>query len=719
MRVKHLTDLLTWNEIWMCQDVFWAREGNKFGPIRTCLRDERTSCGEDAYGKPYVVNWFSAKARYAEELLRRAEATVCAATGAEPERVEWVAATESFNTVMWPNLDADAYVRDVMREMERLADSGCVIVRTGIRSLEMVKSSSGQEKERLEIVLPEQHKKGKWPQLKEVLKPGALEERDFTFRWTEVSDVFAVLSPMQIAFLHEKNLHRHTPLDDELLEACSAKDEERILAALGKGANIHALGEYGESVCSNLVAVFSLWGSERSDDDAHNPARAEHLLGLLLEHGADVDLVGACEMSALSYSAYCASWMTELLLRSGADPDGPSWISAGEKPETLLTRLQDEKWFLREYEKTPNDQDGPDLFRSERLLFRAGGGDVVMRDSAVKWFLENIDLSTDSGVEAWGAGLTDIQRHLFGAAREQDERGVLAAVKSGARLDGKDAFGRNLVQIAVDYAPDMWLKNSWKNEEAFHRDLTNFVLFLLGHMKMPMGTDDWRCLAEKCKTLGETELLEEALESPLFGEQFRAALGKAKSVGWVAKRRGQLAEWLRSEGQYHVFRLPRGVEEARYVVVDSWNYGRPTAERAARFLELLKSRLLPGESMELHRGWVTVTGPDGEGHVQVGWEGNGKHSRFTADFREPECPILELGRSSIRLATQTRSKRSLVAAGMEHPSVVELVPDPAERYTLLHFANRKLWKRLPRALVEELQTTMAAEKNASDRRIAQ
>lgn len=710
MRVKHLTDLLTWDEIWTCQDVFRVEEGDKFGPIRVCLRDEKKSLWGQANEKSYAVNWFSAKARYAEELLRRAEATVCAATGAEPERVEWVAATESFNTVRWPNLDADTYVRGMMQEMERLADSGSVTVRTGIRSLGMEKLSSGQEKERLEIILPEHREEGKWPRLDEVLKPGALDEREFSFHWTEVSDAFVVLSPMQIAFLHEKNLHRHTPLDDELLAACSDKDEERILAALGKGANIHALGKYGESVCSNLVAVFSLWHSERSDDDAHNPALAEHLLGLLLEHGADVDLVGACEKSALSYSAYCASWMTELLLQLGADPDGPSWIAAGERPETLFTRIQDEKWFLGEYEKTPNDRDGPDLFRSERLLFRAGGGDVVMRDSALPWFLEKIDLSAGSGVEAWGAGLSEIQRYLFGAAREQDERGVLAAVRSGARLDGKDAFGQNLVQFAIGHAPDMWVRNSWKTAEAYHRDLTNFVLFLLGHMKVPMGSEDWRWLAKKCKILGETELLEEALESPIFGEQFRAALGKVKSVGWLAKRRGQLAEWLRNEGKYHVFRLPRGVEEARYVIVDSWQCGKPTAARAVRFRELLKSQLLPGESLELHRGWVTVSGPGGEGHMQISWEGNGKHACFTADFRELGCPIVELGRSSIRLATQTRSKRSLVAVGMENPTVVELVPDPAERYTLLHFANRKLRKRLPRALVEELQAGAAAGK---------
>lgn len=55
--------------------------------------------------------------------------------------------------------------------------------------------------------------------------------------------------------------------------------------------------------------------------------------------------------------------------------------------------------------------------------------------------------------------------------------------------------------------------------------MTNFVLFLLGHMKVPMEAEDFRRLAETCKELGETELLGELEDSPLFGERFRDAVG--------------------------------------------------------------------------------------------------------------------------------------------------------------------------------------------------
>lgn len=177
---------------------------------------------------------------------------------------------------------------------------------------------------------------------------------------------------------------------------------------------------------------------------------------------------------------------------------------------------------------------------------------------------------------------------------------------------------------------------------------------------------------------------------------------------WMKCRRAQLTEWLLRQGGRQCFALPRTTVEARYVVVDHpHGYGRPVSAQAGRFRAVVRKGLFPGETLEPHRGWVTVKGPDGCYKIQLSWEGNGKHARFTADFREVGCPIIELGRSSVRMARRTESVRSLVAVGMEQPTVMELVPDPAERYMLLYFANRKLEKRLPRALVEELKAAKA------------
>lgn len=176
-------------------------------------------------------------------------------------------------------------------------------------------------------------------------------------------------------------------------------------------------------------------------------------------------------------------------------------------------------------------------------------------------------------------------------------------------------------------------------------------------------------------------------------------------------RRPRLMDDLQRQGKWQFFSLLRTEKEVFYVVVEGYHsYGKPKAERATSFREHLTRVLWPGERIIPFQGRLVVEGPGGAYRFHFNWEGNGKHARFTADFREPECPIVELGRSSIRMLRRTPSQRSLVEVGMSNPAVVELVPDPAERYTLLHFANRKLRKRLPRALVEELQAAMAAGK---------
>lgn len=182
---------------------------------------------------------------------------------------------------------------------------------------------------------------------------------------------------------------------------------------------------------------------------------------------------------------------------------------------------------------------------------------------------------------------------------------------------------------------------------------------------------------------------------------------------WLKGRRQQLTAWLFSQGGIGIVALPGGETEARYAVVNAERYGKPTSDQATGFLSVLKKGLFPDETLELHRGWVTVAGPGGVYRIQFDWEGNGKHARFTADFREEGCPIVEFGRSSAVMAKRTPSARSLVEAGMEHPVVADCIPDPADRYASLHFGNRKLTKRVPREVIDELMAKAAKENAAT------
>lgn len=194
---------------------------------------------------------------------------------------------------------------------------------------------------------------------------------------------------------------------------------------------------------------------------------------------------------------------------------------------------------------------------------------------------------------------------------------------------------------------------------------------------------------------------------PLFGVLLFSAAEEERRPGiWMKCRRQHMLGELTQCGGRQFFALPHAPADSFYVAVACGRYGKPSSASAIRFKEDIARCLWPGERLVPFEGRLAVEGPGGAYRIHFNWEGNGKHASWTADFREAACPIVPTHRSSMRLLRRTPSARSLVETGMAHPAVVERVPDPAERYTLLHFANRKLEKRLPRALVEELKTAV-------------
>lgn len=180
---------------------------------------------------------------------------------------------------------------------------------------------------------------------------------------------------------------------------------------------------------------------------------------------------------------------------------------------------------------------------------------------------------------------------------------------------------------------------------------------------------------------------------------------------WLKERRPSLLDALQRLGGRLVFALPSVALESFYVVVDASRYGKPESKRAMLFREELGRCLWPGERLVPFAGRLVVEGPKDTYRFHFNWEGNGKHAAWTADFREPECPIIPTRRSSMRMILRTPSPRSLAEVGMAHPVVVECIPDPADRYASLHYCNRKLTGRVPREVVEELKAE--AEKRRS------
>lgn len=214
-----------------------------------------------------------------------------------------------------------------------------------------------------------------------------------------------------------------------------------------------------------------------------------------------------------------------------------------------------------------------------------------------------------------------------------------------------------------------------------------------------------------CALLGLAQRYGFSLADPLFGLLWASPVEEERRpIVWMRGRWPLILDEFQRCGRRQIFALPHGQTESFYVVVEKPCSGKPTSERALRFREDLGRCLWPGERLVAFAGRLALEGPDGAYRIHFNWEDNGKHASWTADFREPECPVIPTHRSPIRMLLRTPSARSLVAVGMEHPVVAECIPDPADRHASLYFCNRKLTKRVPREVVEELKAKKGCAK---------
>lgn len=152
-----------------------------------------------------------------------------------------------------------------------------------------------------------------------------------TYKWDDIKDYFCQFSINQMRLVLHDSLHNHTPLDDELLKACSDWDKAKIIECLNHGANINCLDKYGESVLQQAVEFFSDHGmrldeeltpEERQQRKKDNLENCIDVVDLLLANGADINLFGY-EGDAPIVCAYRenSAAMVEYLLSEGADPN--------------------------------------------------------------------------------------------------------------------------------------------------------------------------------------------------------------------------------------------------------------------------------------------------------------------------------------------------------------------------------------------------------------
>lgn len=120
-----------------------------------------------------------------------------------------------------------------------------------------------------------------------------------SYTWQEIKDFFCELTLDQLRLTMPEELHKHTSLDNRLLQACGDLDLEAVKSAIAKGADVNCLSEQGHSPMQEAVDYFCFhnidkhYTNEEHDDSTNrNFLVCREILDVLLEHGADVNLFG-------------------------------------------------------------------------------------------------------------------------------------------------------------------------------------------------------------------------------------------------------------------------------------------------------------------------------------------------------------------------------------------------------------------------------------------
>lgn len=213
--------------------------------------------------------------------------------------------------------------------LETIANSGSVkvcegysLINKGLDGLGIKKSPSIA----FDVVLDRDEAKGCFDEISDVMAYHYNRESR-SYRWEEIRDLFTELSLKQLSLMNLELLHKHSDIDEDLFQACSALDIEGVKLAISRGANVNALDKRGESALQKAVEDFSFYRTEL-DKSYSDEERSLEIVDLLVSHGADVDLFGVEGMQPITCAYYEHSPATiKHLLELGSDPNYNSYRS--------------------------------------------------------------------------------------------------------------------------------------------------------------------------------------------------------------------------------------------------------------------------------------------------------------------------------------------------------------------------------------------------------
>ena len=522
--VRLLTELITSEEILTAEGVRETHEVQSC-PVGIRLRHESDIARKSYYGGDEQFSeyrytprtWYAIKVWEAarEELLSQPEF-------AGVLDIEWYPVAATFNSIRFVNGYPDAFIKCMFETMERIADSGDIEVKYGRFDAPATKELPDYPR-RYYIMPPDLLASKRNYGMKDELDPiqGKATEK---MSWKDIKDAIVVLKPIQLAFISGDKMNRHTPLDDEFIDACSRLDYDKVRGLVEEGANIHAADKYGETALSEMTYYYDHSTTEGEDgnliEDDRNYDKYIKIAKYLLSLGYNINLAGYCGSTPLfntKYGQYLR--IARFLLDNGADPNEPSFI--GDEyglGKVVLEKVWDsihgDYWVsIDEYYAKVNER-----LRELAKILLSWGALPIYRDE--KYGEDELDYWIEKRKEKgdWDTShcenLNKFDKALVNCARGLWIYKLALLAQNGGNIDIRDGLGRNLLQIALEDAhPDK--PDSEKSMASFLDNFVEMTLMLLCGLKLQLNKVELEQAKQTCRNKGYADVLEsiEAVEN--------------------------------------------------------------------------------------------------------------------------------------------------------------------------------------------------------------
>ena len=505
--VKLLTELISPEEI-ITADSVRIFHDVKFCPIGISLSDEGCFARCRGRGKNFSEFRYTPRAFFAvrvwetarDNLLKRPEF-------AGALDIEWYPVAASFRSVRFVNGGTEQFIAAMFEEMKRLADSYTIDIRYG--RFDLPASPTLPDYPRRYYIMPQKlfiEKRGYG--MKDELN--ALQNTPAgTFSWNDIKDAFVILKPIQLAFIAGDEMNRHTPLDEEFIDACGNFDIEKVKALVAKGANIHAVGQYGDTAMDTMMLSYYDFAEVDENEscrfDNKNHDKFIKLAQYLLSLGYNINLAGYAESTCLDDAPHIEDLeIVKFLLDNGADPNVGSFL--GDFPS---------RWILGRtvLEHTWDDlicEADPWCEKLSTFLLQHGALPVPENEPLPKDELKNL-IEDWKAKDQWDgplvAGLSDADATLIHCAKHLFFYQMALIAQNGGNVNVQDSRGRNLLKIVLEDA-----KPTKSSPKYFQKDLSEMALMLICGLKLKLPDAEIEQAKAVCRERGYSEALD-AIES--------------------------------------------------------------------------------------------------------------------------------------------------------------------------------------------------------------